>query len=436
MYTKFENFILESKRIDDLEKKYVKKLGLKKEIFDYFSQYKDILEMSLKLYTSTPEDKINKIEKYGTKFHELLINMLKVFMNNKDNIKSVNSITEIKSIDHLREILNEVKPYDYYYKKYDDDEIWVLCNSYEYFIYKPYTFESSEEYGYNKNRDNNWCSTYSHEDFRRYLGERGGLLYIINKYDVSKCFAFSFSKYITVWDYKDRNVYDTKDLISAINFISDEEPAHVLIDNLEDLENDMPDIDYDHLREVARDYYLNVKITELVDILGDSIYNYVDDEKFLDDIKESEREYYSSEWKYEDLNYYFHHFVDDNVSNNRVIFDYFIDNYNDEIRKMFELEEDEEIDDYIVKSFIDDCDTKYIKKAIIDLNLEDDFVEYLVDNKISYYHSAKDYFEEFYGSNKIDNYIINSIENYLDYEKIADDIVDSLGEEELLSFAN
>lgn len=334
MYSYFKYLILlESKRIDDLRNKYVDKLGLNPEIFDYFTNYKDILETILKIYINTPKDIIKNIETKGTKYHELLVKMLKKYVNNRENIKSVEKITDIKDLEHLRFVLNDIVDYDDT-SGFDNSDLWILENSYEYFIYKPYTFDASEQYGNRKERDNNWCTAYNEDHFKEHLGPDGGLLYIINKFNPEKDWAIEFDgKKLNAWNYKDENIFTANSLKSLIENIWEptEEPYIVLMDNLEKLERDIPSIDWERARNNAIYEISNMDIYDIISNWGSyKLFYYVDDKKFFEDIKESEYDRYYDDWKYESnlndivIKILRNDFDEWSEKNKKHLFDYFI----------------------------------------------------------------------------------------------------------------
>lgn len=234
------NSLLESRR-DDLEHKYVDKLGVDADIFNLFysTQYAEWL---LKVYLSTDKSEIEKIEKKGLKFHEYLLDLIKIYDNNKNNL-SVKQITDIDDLDNLRKIVDEVTEYDEASDIYRND-IWVLENSYEWFIFKPYTFEVSHKYGNRKQRNANWCTTYDRSEFENHNGDAGSLLYFINKLDYTKDIALEMHKgYIKVWNSVDDCDETGNSIMRVIPFYDDSIPYQIVVKNLKRLEKEIPEFD-------------------------------------------------------------------------------------------------------------------------------------------------------------------------------------------------
>lgn len=439
---KYVNYIVlfESKRIENLRNKYVGKLGLEPTVFDYFAEHKNLLEVALKIYFKTPKEKIKEIEQKGTKFHKLLIDMLIKFMDNKDNIRSVKSIAEIKDLDHLNKILNELVDYDKY-DKYGND-LWVLLNSYEYFIYKPYTFLTSNMYGNRKERENNWCTTYDEEYFSENLGEKGGLLYVINKLDPTKDFALNFKldKQIYVWSYKNENIYINNNLEKLIKDLWDsyEEPYMVLMENLDKLLEDIPNIKYEELLDDAKYKLLNISVKDFVDIFGiDDLLKYLDEDKYMEDLKNTMYNDYLIEWKYHITVDQFIEIIDDIYKErSSEIIKYFTDKMkqkNEEKGEEYYDTNDVYINDieiFIYDNYTDDNIIDLIK----DLSLEKEAAKYLTEINLPY--SPVDHIERYYGDiysidpNKLDVFI----SDYIDWKKIANDIPKNMTVEELYNF--
>ncbi|NPV13026.1 MAG: hypothetical protein HPY57_14770 [Ignavibacteria bacterium] len=444
MYSYFKYLILlESKRIDDLRNKYVDKLGLNPEIFDYFTNYKDILETILKIYINTPKDIIKNIETKGTKYHELLVKMLKKYVNNRENIKSVEKITDIKDLEHLRFVLNDIVDYDDT-SGFDNSDLWILENSYEYFIYKPYTFDASEQYGNRKERDNNWCTAYNEDHFKEHLGPDGGLLYIINKFNPEKDWAIEFDgKKLNAWNYKDENIFTANSLKSLIENIWEptEEPYIVLMDNLEKLERDIPSIDWERARNNAIYEISNMDIYDIISNWGSyELFYYVDDKKFFEDIKESEYDRYYDDWKYESnlndivIKILRNDFDEWSEKNKKHLFDYFIP----KMKKANEKNEYEyydvihtDIEDII--SFIENTyDNKEMVYVIEDIGLEDEVIQYLVDEYVDNFKDVEDYIRYMYGNiDNLNRKELNILSNYIDWNGLARDIVENMDEDEL-----
>lgn len=232
------NSLLESRR-DDLKHKYVDKLGIDADIFDLFysTQYTEWL---LKVYLSTDKNEIKKIEEKGLEFHEYLLDLIQIYDNNKNNL-SVKQITDINNLDNLRKVVDEITEYDDASDIYRND-IWVLENSYEWFIFKPYTFEVSQKYGNRKQRPANWCTTYNINDFENHDGNNGSLLYFINKLDYTQDIALEMHKgNIKVWNSGDDRTETGKSIMRVIPFNDDSIPYQIVVKNLKRLEKEIPE---------------------------------------------------------------------------------------------------------------------------------------------------------------------------------------------------
>jgi len=210
--------ILESKRKDDLKKKYVNKMGMDNSVFDEIYSSKLHSDWLLKTYSKIPKEDI-KNHNGDLSLQQILIKYVNIFTNNQETFDGIN-INNINSIDEMRETINELRGFDDAEKKYGDD-IWVLVNTYEWFIYKPYSYEVSE-IANTRTRETNWCTTYGNDHFTEYFGENGGLLYVINKLDSKKDIAFEMSQKsskseITTWDHEDDKIESYKKLEKAIS---------------------------------------------------------------------------------------------------------------------------------------------------------------------------------------------------------------------------
>ncbi|MCK9415324.1 hypothetical protein M0Q97_01545 [Candidatus Dojkabacteria bacterium] len=273
----YHQLLSESKRIDDLYHKYVEKQNLDKAIFDEFinTQYAEWL---LKVYTTTSKDEIDKIEKKGLKFHDLLLSLIQIFDNNKKNL-SEDQITKIKDFNALRKIVDEVTQYDEAKKRYGDD-IWILENSYEWFIFKPYSYDASEDYGNRKQRSENWCTTYSTEEFRNYRGGTGGLLYFINKLDYTQDIAFQIKNphEINIFNYLDSKIHTKYSFNNAATiFEKSSIPYKVIMGNLEALEDEHPGYTDEEIEEHFYSYLDNFYDEENAFSLLIWIYNLYND---------------------------------------------------------------------------------------------------------------------------------------------------------------
>ena len=437
MLYSYKNYIsiLESKRLDNLKSKYVDKLNVPQEIFDYWvKNNNNTLEWLLKIYVNSENPD-----------HILLSKMATEFMNNKDNL-SINKITEIDSIGKMRKVLNELTDYDGYDKRFTEgkgnsNDLWVLLNTDEWFIYKPYTYEASEEYGNRKERESNWCTTYDKIYFTEHLGPQGGMLYIINKFDPTKDWALEIGEStISAWNYEDINKYNSSDIKEIVEKIwnKNEEPYKILMKYSDEIEDDRPIVNWDDAIENAKIEIRNMSIREIAEQYGDSIiFRHVDDEKYLDDKRDEEIERLQYDWKYES----------DLVDRVIKILDDFDDWLEEDKQKLFNLfitkmkeaNESNENEYYdvvntdiqdIIQYIKDSYSSKDIYKLVEEVGLQDEIIEQLANEYMSVFNDAEDYLRSIYGRDLNSRYL-EELEYYVNFYSLANDIVEDMGKEEL-----
>jgi len=444
MYS-YNNYLLflESKRELQLRKKYVDKLEMNEEIFNKFYSNKNA-EWLLKIYSNISEEKKKEIDnKGGRTLPEILLMYVEMFDNNKDNV-SVNQISEIDSLDEMKQILDELRDFDGAENKYGDD-IWVLCNSYEWFTFKPLCYDASE-LANNKLRESNWCTTYDEKFWKTHLGPEGGLIYICNKLDKTKDVAIELNGEIKkTWNWKDYDtIYSSLEELIKDTWQSFEEPYNILISNIKKLKNDIPTIDYDKARENAIDEIMNWEYYRYNDLVNYSTYvwRHIDDDRFLSDIKDNEYERYQDEWKYE--NNLIERFISILEKNYEVkekeILKYFTKQIIIKNKKNVARPDDneyynvEDIDiDNIIEYINDNCTNKDAKNLINIFDFEDQIIEVLVDEYMNNFSDAEDYVNNMFGRTNTDE-AISQIKNYIDYRDLAIDIVDDMDEEELRNY--
>ena len=437
MLYSYKNYIsiLESKRLDNLKSKYVDKLNVPQEIFDYWvKNNNNTLEWLLKIYVNSENPD-----------HILLSKMATEFMNNKDNL-SINKITEIDSIGKMRKVLNELTDYDGYDKRFTEgkgnsNDLWVLLNTDEWFIYKPYTYEASEEYGNRKERESNWCTTYDKIYFTEHLGPQGAILYIINKFDPTKDWALKIGEStISAWNYEDINKYNSSDIKEIVEKIwnKNEEPYKILMKYSDEIEDDRPIVNWDDAIENAKIEIRNMSIREIAEQYGDSIiFRHVDDEKYLDDKRDEEIERLQYDWKYES----------DLVDRVIKILDDFDDWLEEDKQKLFNLfitkmkeaNESNENEYYdvvntdiqdIIQYIKDSYSSKDIYKLVEEVGLQDEIIEQLANEYMSVFNDAEDYLRSIYGRDLNSRYL-EELEYYVNFYSLANDIVEDMGKEEL-----
>jgi len=443
--------LLENKRKDQLKAKFIDKLGMPQSIFD--NLYSKNAEWLMKTYSNTPQEKINEIElETNYSYDDLLLTYANMFDNNKENL-SVKQIGKIKGVDQMKEILDEIRGFDGYETDYRDDDIWVLENGYEWFIFKAYDYDLSE-LANNKKRSSNWCTTYNEGHFKSYFGPEGGLLYMCNKLDSTEDMAFEFStSEINAWDHNDNNKYTKYNLINLIEICwsPDELPFKVLKSNLKELEDDIPEVDWETAKENAREEIRNWEYSRYNDleIYAGYVWNHVNDDSFLDDMKDDEYERYNYDWQYENdllekfkslLYEYFSKDGYNREEGRKKIKQYFIDamiKTNDENESVpgDEYYYDVEDPDYDqIERYIDDTYTDDDAKELIEqFGFQDALVEELVSDYIGNFSSAKDYVENMYGD-AYSSEALGYVQGYINYSDLADDIVDDMEEETLRNY--
>jgi len=448
MLYSYKNYLLiiEGKRERQLRTKYIDKLGMSEEIFNQFYSNKNA-EWLLKTYSNIPEEKKQEINNKGGKsLVEILLKYVAIFDNNKDNVR-VNRISEVGSLDEMKEILDELRDFDGAEDEHGDD-IWVLSNSYEWFIFKPLCYEASE-LANNKLRDSNWCTTYDRGHWSSHLGDEGALIYVCNKLDKTQDVAIELtSDIINAWNWEDNNKsYSTLRKLIENTWDDNEEPYIVLMDNIEKLEDDAPSVDYDKARENAITEIMNWQYSKYNDLemYHNYVWRHVDDESFLDDMKDGEYERFSEDWKYESdlLDKFIKLLKNDYVK---------YENEREEIikyfkEKMIEMNEESSLEpddlyyndvdninfDSIQEYIENNCTNDDAKELIETFNFEEKIIEDLVDDYMDNFSDAEDYVGQMYGDTKSKE-AISYVERYIKYQELAKDIVEDMDEEELRNY--
>jgi len=440
--------LLESKREKQLRSKYIDKLGMDEETFEKFYSNKNA-EWLLKTYSNIPEEKKQEIDnKGGRTLPEILLKYAEMFDNNKDNLE-IKQISKVKGLDQMKGLLDGLRDFDGAEENFGDD-IWVLSNSYEWFIFKAYSYEASE-LANNKLRDSNWCTTYDKGHWKSYLGPEGGLIYVCNKLDKTEDVALECKKNVTAWDWKDNNTesaYSIDDIIEKV-WDEHEEPYNILKQNLDKLVEDLPTIDWDKARENAEYEVRNTELGEIYDRYGSYVvFKHVDDDKFLDDMKDGEYDRYYSDWKYEDnlldmainvLRAEFNQWTDRNKQD---FFKTFVDemkeaNEENELKKGDQGYYDWESKDLEeVITFLEDTYTNKDGEEIIEkIGMSDEIIEKLVTDYMNNFSDAEDYISNMCGSNFYGRELSNYLSTYhVDMDALAKDICEDMDEEELRNY--
>jgi hypothetical protein len=214
--------------------------------------------------------------------------------------------------------------------------------------------------------------------------------------------------------------------------------------NLEKLEDDAPSIDYDEARENAMDEIMNWQYSKYneLEMYYNYVWKHVDDDKFLDDMKDHEYERFSDDWKYES-----------NLKEKLIeLLEYDYKNYNNEreqIIKYFkeqmkEMNEENGVEpddlyyydidnvdmDSIEKYINDNCSDDDAKELIETFGFEEKVIEDLVDDYMNNFSDAEDYIEQIFGNTRSSE-AISYIQNYIEWRELAEDIVEDMDDEEL-----
>jgi hypothetical protein len=448
--------LLESKRKDQLKAKYIDKLGMSEDIFKKL--YTPNAEWLMKIYTNTPDEKkIQIVDKTSyDDFEDILLVYAEMFNNNKENL-SIQQIGKIKNIDEMRVVLDEIRGFEDFETGEKDSEKWILYNDHEWCIFKAYEFEISE-LAENKKRSSNWCTTYDEGHYKTHLGPEGGLIYICNKIDETEDWALECStEEIRAWNWEDDQKHSRQSFNDIIDDIWNEDdlPWKVLKDKLTEIEEDMPEIDWEGARERAREEIINWQYSRYNDleVYSNYVWRHIDDDGFLDDMKDNEYERYRYDWKDEvNLDKFttllYDYFSKDGYNIEKVrekIKEYFIEQmkeYNESGMEDLTDEEKEEYEGYDTENveigdilqFIDDNYTDNDAPELIEhFGFEDDVVEELVDAYIGNFRDAEDYVENIYG-NIHDSGAISYVDGYIKWSELADDIVEDMDEETLRNY--
>lgn len=206
---KYNNFILEGK-IEDIRLKYQDDIPnyilnfFIHNLVDYLNSKSVFLEKMIKLYVDNKDKK--QYEKVN--LHQQIFNLVRLFYTKKDHLK-VKDISQIKDLNHLKNVLQkdiETPPNS---KIYLDGD--------EYLIFSPYDFETARAYG-----DQSWCTNRDPEQFygNTHKASFGGVIQCINKFDFNKNLAIEIINIldyvngietemeIAIWDTRDETIYE------------------------------------------------------------------------------------------------------------------------------------------------------------------------------------------------------------------------------------
>ena len=157
----------------------------------------------------------------------------------------------------------------------------------------------------------------------------------------------------------------------------------------------------EELRELFYDD-IRYDVSEYAPDYIDIFWNHVNDDEFIENHKESEVNSYIEDFEH------INHDTD-------ILIKYIKDNVAD-------------IDD--IPKNIDDLDVKELSDLLDELDLKEDLVTLLIDERYDGY-TAKDVIEEIYGSNPSNDDIVDTLENYLDEFGFAEEVSENESEENL-----
>lgn len=436
----YENFkhILESRK-EDLEKKFIKNFGkgLGESIYDLDStKNKSYSEWLLKFFKlnrkelnisntlNLPRKEMDK-KKWNDDINKLntLKLMIKKFDNNKKDFSL--PITKINTLDDLKNILDEKDNFNDIYN-FNENEVIIYYDSLEWLIFQPFEYEISE-IGNRKNRKSNWCTTYNENNFDSYLGNKGALLYCINKLDYKQDMAFQLrpNETIVPWDYKD----NSKDILNSFyemkyEFENDSE-IYNIIDKIEHKLN-FPEISKEELKENVTDYYDSFDF-DTINIDQDIYEQLLNSSNYMIDYIDNEINYYSNS---------FVEFLESYDDEMMFSLKYLLKHdYKNEFIKHFNVNELPHNIELFKKSLqINDSDNLelyeqfeiFISQEDINENIVNDYFNNRYDN-----YSATDLINDIYGSTDL----INQTKNYVDYNDYVEFLINDMSTDEMLEIA-
>ena len=463
----YEEYLILEGRISDLETKFKKDLGegLGEVIFDIDNtENKAYAEWLLKFIKTNREDleisdELNKPRKEqdkdkwlkDTKTIERLELMLRKYHNNKKEIDT--PITKIKTIQQLGNVLDKKDKFDELETDFEEDEVKIFYNSFEWLVFQPFTYEASE-YANRKDRKSNWCTTYEESYFGTYGGPKGGLLYCTNKLDSTKDIAFQLkpNDEIIVWNYKDNDINTLYSLYEIKNeFDSDEDKE--IYDVLDEVEHEIeiPYISDEELRQETINWYDSLGGFEEIGVNIDVYLEMLDDTNYLQGFIDNKVDYFHTQLasdffpSYDDQLDFTFQYIWRNCS---IKFEEYFD-IPHEYGKFWVQDGRTDIDDFIkalqnperLENLDYEPDTPYSTEDCYK-ELEEffqtnysayDFVKYYFNERYSGY-SAEDIIHEIYGDpHKMEISELTDIGgNYVDYVDYVDKIVSQMDRSEML----
>lgn len=437
----FDTFILNEGRKEDILQKfqdeYGKGLGLSlwesdptenKAYIEWLLSFikrneKELGIDKLRLYKGDKND-IGKFIKERNKVQSLLTSIIKKYDNNKKDFSK--PINQIKTIEDLKKILDEKDKFEKVANINDEKFCKVWFNNLEWIVFQPFKYEIAQ-FAYKKDRKRNWCTTCQKSQFDNHNGEKGGIIYCINKLDSTKDVAFELfpNEIVKKWDYEDN---DTKiDIFQMKNEFEEGSEIYEIFDNEIEHEIELPTFSRNELEEKAREYFSNMGIEEL-GLNADSIFDYLDINNFTESWIEGEAEYFADSLidmmkSYADWD---------------SIYKYITRRYSmDTLLDFFGCDNEDEFKEKFYKGEGQYYDHDDIERLVVKYNDEYNFAKYFM-NKIYKGYLSRDIYEEFFGNADKANIkeILNFARNHFDEDNWIDykiqSIINDMTDEDIL----
>jgi len=368
----FDDYLLLEGRKENLLIKYQSELGddIGQQLYDCDdTDNKAYIEWLLIFFKNNRKE----LMVLDNTFDVLKLSIEKYHKNRKNLSKKIETI---KTLKELRMLLDEKDNFDtitynnigdFYECDKNDVKIWL--NSFEWLVFQPYKYILSQKAN-RKDRHSNWCTTYAEHQFSAHNGEKGGLLYCVNKLDSSKDVAFEliFKDKIKIWDYRDQSTDCNGVDDMKYEFDDDSEIYNLFESNIE--ENIIvPEITTEELIEKGIDYLDDLGI-ENMNFNINLYLDCVDETDFMEKYIKQEIEYYKSEIK--DLLDSYQSLVIIKWLKDKIGIEYLLDYFNCTIDEL-----DENMDDIDVQ---DDL--------ISNNDLEYDITSFLIRNRYEGYNSS------------------------------------------------
>jgi len=433
----FVDYLLLENRKDDLKKKYQKEFGdiLGDELIEVDSTennaYSDWLFKFVKNnrekigltdiinnYRSRPKksDESDDVKKYEEELSklEVLTKMLKKYDKNKQDYTK--KIKDVKTIEELSSLLDEKRQLERLHD-FDSDEVKIWFENFEWVVFQAYTYEVAQ-FANSRERDKkesaaNWCTTYNEAHFENYYGNKGGILYCVNKLDFNDDVAFELipmRQDVRIWNSDDDEIGEITKWNMKDQFEIDSDIYNSFKDEIED---GLETIEFsrDELEDKVRFWYEGMGDDMLH---ASDVVDYLDTNGFVDEWIGAEKDNYEED--FEEFAQMYENDLPDfvmlKVSNE----------CKKELMMMFDITH---LDD--LKNSISDDDDHEITLGCLSTNgYERDFIDFALNIRYEDY-SAKDIIGEFI---QIENSSVADIEesfgSYFDIDDVIENHVDKI----------